>query len=129
MSEQQIRATFAEFTNAWNAHDIEGMAACWTTSGNAVDLWGRLAAGRTGVAGLLGEEHAGPMRASSYRVDDVRVRSLSDGAAVAECDAVIENVLAPNGHAYELRHRIDAVVVADEGQWRFATLHPSFSRA
>lgn len=129
MSEQQIRATFAEFTNAWNAHDVAAMAACWTASGNAVDLWGRLAAGREGVAGLLGGEHAGPMRESTYRVDDVRIRPLSDESAVVECDALIQNVLAPNGRVYELRHRVDAVIVVEDGQWRFVTLHPSFARA
>jgi uncharacterized protein (TIGR02246 family) len=129
MSEQQIRATFAEFTDAWNAHDVARMAACWTASGNAVDLWGRLAVGHDGVTDLLGGEHAGPMRESRYQISDVRIRSLSDEAAVVECDALIENVLAPNGRVYELRHRVDAVIVAEDGQWRFATLHPSFASA
>jgi uncharacterized protein (TIGR02246 family) len=130
MSDQQIRATFDEFTRAWNAHDVAAMAACWTASGNAVDLWGRLAVGHDGVVALLGGEHAGPMRESRYRVDDIRVRSLSEESAVVECDAYIEGVIAPNGRVYELAHRIDAIVAdAGDGQWRFVTLHPSFTRA
>ncbi|HEY0143234.1 MAG TPA: SgcJ/EcaC family oxidoreductase [Thermoanaerobaculia bacterium] len=130
MSESQIQATFAEFAEAWNAHDPAAMAACWTANGNAIHLWGRFVAGRDGVAELLDGEHEGPMRESRYRVAALRVRPLSDTTAVVECDAVIEGVRAPNGRVYELPHRVDAVCVAEEdGRWRFATLHPSFQRA
>lgn len=129
MIEERIRARFDAFAEAWNAHDVARMVDCWTEAGTAVDPWGRYATGRSGVAELLGGEHAGAMRESRYRIEDLRVRPLSDRSVVAECDGIIENALAPNGKAYELRHRVDAVLVCDDDTWRFISLHPSFGRA
>jgi hypothetical protein len=68
------------------------------------------------------------MRESRWRFDQLTIRQLSDTAAVCECDGVIEGVRAPNGSAYELPHRINAVVV-DEGGWHFLSLNPNLSRA
>lgn len=130
MSEQQIHATFAEFADGWNAHDPAAMAACWTSEGIVVDLWGRFVPGRANVAEYLASEHAGSMRESHYRITRVEVKPLSDTSAVVECDAIIERVVAPNGRLYELPHQLDGVAVEEEdGRWRFATLHPSFKRA
>jgi uncharacterized protein (TIGR02246 family) len=121
-----IRSTFDRFARAWDAHDVNAMADCWIDDGNAVDLWGKLAIGRAGVVELLGDEHAGPMRASRYRVLDLRVRELSPDSVVANCDAVIDDAQAPNGRAYQLTHRLDAVLVRRDGAWRFMSVHPSF---
>ena len=120
-----IRATFDEFAAAWNAHDAARMAACWVDEGNAVDPWGKLAVGRHGVEQLLAEEHEAPMRESSYRILQLATRSLSEHAAVVECEATIDNVRAPNGRHYELKHRLDGVAVVRDGAWRFLSLHPS----
>jgi uncharacterized protein (TIGR02246 family) len=128
--EEKIRATFDAFADAWNAHDVTRMVACWAEQGTAVDPWGRYAAGHEGVARLLGGEHEGSMRESSYRIDEVRVQALSERSAIAECECVIVDALAPNGKRYELRHRVDAVLVCeDDESWRFISLHPSFGRA
>jgi uncharacterized protein (TIGR02246 family) len=130
MSEKQIHATFAEFRDAWNAHDARAMAACWTAEGSVIDLWGRFVAGREGVEEFLSSEHATSMGQSHYRYTDLRIRPLSESTAVLECDGILENVLAPNGKPYDLAHRIDGVIVADaDGRWRFATMHPSFRNA
>jgi uncharacterized protein (TIGR02246 family) len=127
--ERQVRTTIEEFVRAWDAHDVAALAACWTDGGSVVDPWGRFAAGREAVTELLTREHGDLMRESSYRVDALRIRPLSETSAVIECDAVIENALAPNGKRYELAHRVDAVLVADGERWRFISLHPSFARA
>lgn len=126
--EQQVRECFERFASAWDDHDIAAMVACWAEDGNAIDPWGRFAAGHEGIARLLSSEHASSMRDSRYRIDALRVRSLSEHSAIVECDAVIQHVLAPNGSTYDLPHRIDAVVVHQNG-WRLLSLHPTFARA
>lgn len=125
----EITPLFAEFARAWNAHDDVAMTACWAEDGGAVDLWGRHAHGRAAVQHLLGSEHAGPMKESSYRILDINVRSLSDEAVVVECDAVIADVFAPNGRRYELPHRLSAVLRREVSGWRFVSVHPSFHTA
>jgi uncharacterized protein (TIGR02246 family) len=127
--EQQVRALFHTFANAWNAHDVPGMAGCFIESGNVTHPWGTFAAGREAIARLLAGEHEGPMRESRWRVSDLQVRTLSERSVVVECDGVIEGVRAPNGSAYELPHRIHAVLVDDADGWRFMSLNPSFTRA
>lgn len=125
--DDQIAMTFEEFIRGWNAHDAPAMAACWTDDGGAVDPWGRHAHGRSGVEHLLAGEHYETMKDSTYRVMAIAIRPLSDDAVVAECDAVIDGVRAPNGHPYALPHRIGAVLRRDGGRWRFVSLHPSFA--
>lgn len=126
--EQEVRSCFERFAAAWNAHDVTAMVACWAPAGTAIDPWGRFAAGQEGVGRLLGGEHESSMRQSRYTIRDVQVRTLSAESVVAVCDAVIEGVLAPNAATYDLPHRVDAVLVK-QGEWRFLSLHPSFSRA
>ena len=128
MSEQQIRARFDAFAAAWNAHDVGGMAGCFVARGNVTHPWGAFAAGREEIARLLAGEHEGEMRDSRWRFDQLAVRQLSERAAVVECDGVIEGVRAPNGSAYELPHRINAVVVDEDG-WHFLSLNPTLGRA
>jgi uncharacterized protein (TIGR02246 family) len=123
---EAVRETFDRFARAWDAHDVEAMADCWIDEGNAIDLWGKLAVGRAGVIELLGGEHEVPMRDSRYTIVSLNVRELSPESVVAECEAIIDDVRAPNGKLYQLKHRLDAVLVKRDGAWRFMSIHPSF---
>jgi uncharacterized protein (TIGR02246 family) len=126
MTETQIRAAFDEFAAAWNAHDIQRMAACWSAQGSAVDPWGRFASGREGVAELLTREHAESMGESTYRIESLQLRELSEQTVVAEVECVIDDAIAPNGKRYALKHRLNAVLARDGETWRFLSLHPTF---
>lgn len=128
MEQQEIREHFDRFASAWNRHDIAGMVDCWTSDGSAIDPWGRFAAGHEAISRLLASEHETSMRDSRYQILSVGVHPLSGDAAIVECEALIEDVLAPNGKTYELHHHIDAVVVRHDG-CRFLSLHPTFARA
>jgi uncharacterized protein (TIGR02246 family) len=128
MSEQQIRERFDAFASAWNAHDVEAMTACFVERGNVTHPWGAFAAGREEIARLLAGEHDGPMRESRWRFEQLSIRQLSDRAAVVECNGIIDGVRAPNGSPYELPHRVNAVVVDEDG-WHFLSLNPTISRA
>jgi hypothetical protein len=56
----------------------------------------------------------------------LNVRELSPVSVVAECEAVIDDARAPNDKLYQLKHRLDAVLVKRDGVWRFMSIHPSF---
>ncbi len=128
MSEQQIRARFEAFAAAWNAHDVAAMTGCFVERGNVTHPWGAFAAGHEEIARLLTAEHEGEMRNSRWRFDQLAIRQLSERAAVVECSGVIEGVRAPNGTTYDLPHRINAVVVDEDG-WHFLSLNPNIHRA
>jgi uncharacterized protein (TIGR02246 family) len=129
MSEQQIRARFEEFAAAWNVHDVAAMAGCFLDGGNVTHPWGTFAVGREAIASLLDDEHRGPMRDSRYRLGELQLRTLSERATAAECDGVLEGVRAPNGSAYDLPHRINAVLVDSDEGWRFMSMSPTVTRA
>jgi uncharacterized protein (TIGR02246 family) len=124
--EQAIRTTFERFREAWDAHDARAMAECWQDDGAAVDPWGRHAHGRAGVEHLLADEHRETMAGSRYRVLSIDVRPRTEDIVVVDCEAVIDDVRAPNGRAYALPHRVAAVLRLDGGTWRFVSLHPTF---
>jgi uncharacterized protein (TIGR02246 family) len=128
MYEEKIRERFEAFTAAWNAHDVEAMAACFSERGNITHPWGTFAAGREEIALLLAGEHEGAMRESRWTVDTLTARSLSERAVAVECEGVLEGVRAPNGTEYALPHRINAVLV-DEGGWRFLSMNPTIRSA
>jgi hypothetical protein len=67
------------------------------------------------------------MGSSTYRVLALSAAPREDQTAVAECSAVIDGVRAPNGRAYSLPHRVNAVLRREGGRWQFVSLHPSFS--
>jgi uncharacterized protein (TIGR02246 family) len=124
--EPGLQALLDEYVAAWNAHDVESLTRCWVENGNIVHPWGRYAAGREAIAELLREEHSTEMSDSRQVLISVKSRSLSDDMSMFECDAAIEDVLAPNGRHYRLPHRLNGIVVRQEDRWRFVSLHPSF---
>jgi uncharacterized protein (TIGR02246 family) len=113
--------TIARFAEAWNRHDVDALAAMWTDDGELNHPWGFHAVGRDAVRKLLAEEHAGTMRTSVLHIAGVTSRADARNV-IAEIDGVLEQVQAPNGRSYELRHKLSVLFVpADEG-WRIRTM-------
>lgn len=124
MFEDSIRERFETFIAAWNAHDVPAMTQCFTATGNITHPWGTFAAGHDEIARLLTDEHEGTMRESNLQPVQLRVRTLSEGSAVADFEGVLEGVRAPNGSPYQLPHFIHAVLIDQDG-WLFLSMNPS----
>jgi len=122
--EDPIRERFETFIAAWNAHDVKAMTDCFVASGNITHPWGTFAAGHEEIARLLTHEHQGTMRESQLQPVQIRVRTLSEGSAVADFEGVLEQVRAPNGSPYQLPHSIHAVLIQQDG-WFFLSMNPS----
>ena len=129
MHDDAIRATFDEFADAWNRHDVAAMAACWVADGSVVHPYGHFAARREGIEELLANEHRDTMRDSTYRITKLEVKPSSDTTVIAECDGFIDTVRAPNGRPYQIAHTVHAVLVRDGARWRFLAMHPSYAHA
>ena len=118
-----LTETLARFCEAWNRHDAEAMAMLWTEDGELNHPWGYHAVGRDAIRKLLAEEHQRSMAASQLRI--LRVTPLSGGrTAVAEVQALLDGVAAPNGRRYALHHTISAMFVANGPEWRIRTMTP-----
>ena len=116
MNAEEMMSRFAE---AWNRHDADALAAMWSADGELNHPWGFHAVGRDAVRRLLTEEHTGSMRASTLRITGV---TAAAGARNVEVDGVLENVQAPNGRAYELRHKLSVLFVEEAGALRIRTM-------
>src|SRR5438067_1154386 len=56
-SDKAIRELYAQFTAAWNKHDVPAMAGMWVEDGDQVDPDGHVAKGRAEVTQLLTAQH------------------------------------------------------------------------
>jgi uncharacterized protein (TIGR02246 family) len=128
-AEDEVRLMLTEFGATLNSHDAAGIARFWLRDGNFVDQWGRLAFGSEGVEQLFATLFTTELLDARFVATRLELRNIADETVVGECEAVWEHVRAPNGRLYDLPHRIGAVFVRRDGQWRFMSAHPSFRNA
>lgn len=118
---RDVQATMRQFEEAWNRHDADALAAMWTEDGELDHPWGFRAVGREAIRRLLADEHAGAMRASVLRVTDVSAREETPNV-VADVEGILEQVHAPNGRPYDLRHRLSVMFVPSDEEWRIRVM-------
>ena len=125
--EDAIKARGDVFTAAWNKDDAAGMAALWSTEGDLINPWGRVAKGRAAVETLFKDEHAGMMKGSHYEQKIAGVRILGGGGvAVVDWDLVITNAKAPDGSIQPpMPHHLLLVMQKDKsGTWMIESARP-----
>lgn len=83
-AEREIHETHDEFVKAWNAHDVEAMAAVWTEKGDHMEPDGRTVFGRDEVERLFRYEHNSVFKDSQLHLAVERVRLVDDDVAVAD---------------------------------------------
>lgn len=115
--------TVNRFCDAWNRHDAAELAALWREDGELNHPWGFHAVGREAIRALLEQEHAASM--SDSRMSIVRITAREDDRhAIADIDAVLTGVRAPNGRPYELQPTLCAMFVREGSEWRIRTMTP-----
>lgn len=120
---QAVDSLLRRFCEAWNRHDVDGLAGMFADDGELSHPWGDHAIGRDAVRDLLSREHSGSM--SRSRIDlRVTTSRAEDDRAFADVDGVLEDVLAPNGRTYTLPHKISAMFVSDGDDWRIRAMAP-----
>lgn len=118
-----LEALVHRFCDAWNRHDVEGLARLWSPDGELQHPWGEHAVGHDAIRAMLERDHNASMAASTIRLTP-RVTHIDARTATADLDGVIEGVLAPNGHSYNLPHAIYVMFVATEDDWMIRTMAP-----
>jgi uncharacterized protein (TIGR02246 family) len=121
--EAAIRALEAAYDAAWNAADLPALTAPFTPDATIVDPFGGVSAGRAEIERLLGTLLAGSGRGSTHAGKILGVRFVTGDVALADGEAVIEGLKAPDGGALPpIVHRFtDVLVRAGEG-WRIAQI-------
>ena len=121
--EAAIRALEAAYDAAWNAADLPALTAPFTPDATIVDPFGRVSTGRAEIERLLGTLLAGRGRGSTHAGEILGVRFVTGDVALADGEAVIEGLKAPDGGALPpIVHRFTDVLVRDGGGWRIAQI-------
>ncbi len=106
-----------DFTTAWNAHDAKKMAAVFAEDGDLTNPFGRVVKGRGEIEKLFAEEHSGPMKASTYKIESSSMREIGSDVAVMDWAAVVTGTTGPDGNAApDFRHTVTLVLVK-KGGW------------
>jgi len=121
--EAAIRALEAAYDAAWSAADLQALTAPFTPDATIVDPFGGVSTGRAEIERLLGTLLSGSGRGSTHAGRIVGVRFVTDDVALADGEAVIEGLSAPDGTALPpIVHRFTDVLVRDAGGWRIAQI-------
>jgi uncharacterized protein (TIGR02246 family) len=120
---RNIDDTIAEFSESWNRHDADALAAMWTDDGELNHPWGFRAVGRDAIKELLANEHAGSMAGSRLTVHRIAA-SGDERSNIAEIEGILEGVRAPNGRPYDLPHTISVMFTLTDSRWRIRTMTP-----
>ena len=118
-----IEETIERFRDAWNRHDARDLASLWSEDGELQHPWGERRVGRDAIRDLLGTEHSGTMAVSRLTISHISVDPSPD-RALAEIDAVLHDVRAPNGRTYEMPAVMSALFVRAGEEWRIRAMTP-----
>jgi uncharacterized protein (TIGR02246 family) len=121
--EAAIRELEAAYDAAWNAADVEALIAPFTADATIVDPFGGVSTGRAEIERLLGDLLAGSGRGSTHAGEILAVRFVTGDVALADGEAVIEGLSAPDGSAApRIVHRFTDVLVRSDEGWRIAQI-------
>ena len=114
--EAAIRALETAYDAAWDAGDLQALTAPFTPDATIVDPFGGVSAGRAEIERLLGTLLAGSGRGSTHAGRILGVRFVTGDVALADGEAVIEGLKAPDGGVLPpVVHRFTDVLVRDAG--------------
>ena len=123
--EDQIRGKANAFRQAWNKHDIKGMAAFWADDGDLINPFGRVATGRGEIETLFADEHSTFMKETTFNVDHVAVRILTPDVALAEWAITVNGIKAPDGATSPpMKHRVTIVYQKKGADWWAVAVRP-----
>jgi uncharacterized protein (TIGR02246 family) len=121
LDEAAIRALEAAYDAAWDAADLDALTAQFTSDATIADPFGGVSTGRAEITQLLGTLLAGSGRGSTHVGAIHAVHFVTGDVALADGEAVIEGLRAPDGSAMPtIVHRFTDILVRGDAGWRIA---------
>jgi uncharacterized protein (TIGR02246 family) len=118
---QAIRAIESQWEAAWNHHDISAMVALGTPDADWVNLAGEWFKGRDAFAKSLEGLHAGKVKASTWKTEEVHAKLLTPAIAIVHVYFSSSGERNPDGSPMPPRRGIfTRVEVKRDGHWLIA---------
>lgn len=125
--EKAIGKLGADWTEAWNRHDAEGMASVFSERGDVINPMGAVAKGRPQIFKLFQGEQAGALKQSKMATTCEPPRFLAAGVAEVDCDFTLEGAIGPQAPA-ALHGHSTQIAVRDGERWSIASLRAMVPR-
>lgn len=121
--EQQIRQRVRQYEVAFNAGDVDGLAAVYAPDGTHTFVFGNTARGRSEIASAFSAMLAGPAKGSRLAITVPRVRALSADVAVEESSFSMTGIADAAGKpAAPMTGGCLAIYRQTGGQWYAAAI-------
>ena len=117
-----VDAAVLELMDAWNRHNTQAWAACFTQDADYVDSFGAHWEGRAEIEARQAEGCAAEVCPTVVRISEWTIRFLS-----AEACLVHVSWKMKGGPARKGRGLLSLVLVPDHGRWRVTAAHNSDS--
>lgn len=117
-NESAIRQLYADFTDAWNKHDVKAMTARWAEDGDHVEPDGQMAKGRDQVAALYKKEHETIFKNSHLTLKIDTVWFITQDVALIDGTYELSGVVLPDGTEIPTRKgRLSTNLLYEQGKW------------
>jgi len=125
--EKAVGKVAADWSDAWNRHDAEGMASLFSERGDLINPIGDVAKGRPQILKLFQGEHSGRLKQSKMALTCEPARFFDANVASVDCDSALEGLAGPESPPM-LHGHVTAVVIRDGERWSIASFRAMVPR-
>ncbi|MEW6269264.1 MAG: SgcJ/EcaC family oxidoreductase [Thermodesulfobacteriota bacterium] len=119
--EAAIRKLYAQYTEAWNRHDVPAMVSFWAIDGDYMEPDGRHARGRDEVEKLFTQEHRTAFKGSTLSLTIETVWFITENVAMVDGKYDLSGVVDLQGKHLPVRTgHLTAILLREDGTWKVA---------
>lgn len=121
--EKAIRKVVAGIEEAWNAHDMKAYGKLFREDAEFINVVGMHWRGREAIMVAHTAYHETLFKNHSIKTDDVQIRSLGSGHAIAVVTTTNDAFTTPTGVIPKRQNRQTYMLVKDSDGWKIAHGH------
>jgi len=116
--EKVIRKQFADFTDAWNRHDVKAMMDFYALDADHVEPDLRMVRGRNEIEELFKKEHETIFKGSKLNLAIDTVWLVTDDVALVDGTYSATGVKGPDGKEFpERKGHLTGLLLKERGRW------------
>jgi uncharacterized protein (TIGR02246 family) len=122
--EQAIRKIIAGIEQSWNSHDMKAYGKLFREDAHWINVVGMHWRGRDAVMAAHAAYHATIFKNHQLKTDDVEIRSIGDGYAIAVVTTTNDAFTTPDGATVPKRQNRQTYVLAKDAEgWKIVHGH------
>ena len=103
---ETVSSFIDSFSQAWNAHDPDKMAALWAVEGDFIDPWGTRAADRNAIRNLFKSDQTGRFKDSKFESTVETVKSITPDLYLVDVTAKVIGAKNSKGQKEDISHHV-----------------------